>query len=288
MKSIIKHWLTFNMKIVVLMVVAVAVVTLYDFFFNIQWIQLLVERNITIVPAVIGLMLQSNYYNLFFKRRVLKIVTPMSLIIKRMASNNNFISFVVKKFKAAFTFINLTVKRKFSISIVKINLVPFTIVPIYFVLAKFNTQYHPRIMLPAFLSLTILTASFDNSMFARELMYVATLLNCTKGVIHGIWIKHYDEVVISMIGIFILIFCFRLLHDLSCHEIVYISVALSIVIFTHNLVLSFVEIPHFVSQLLYNLINLAYMYLLTYSLYYFCMYIIRPIWSLLLYIQSLS
>ena len=91
MKSVIKHWLTFNMKIVVLMVVAVAVVTLYDFFFNIQWIQLLVERNITIVPAVIGLMLQSNYYNLFFKRRVLKIVTPMSLIFKRMASNNNFI-----------------------------------------------------------------------------------------------------------------------------------------------------------------------------------------------------
>ena len=33
MKSVVKHWLTFNMKIVVLMVVAVAVVTLYDFFF---------------------------------------------------------------------------------------------------------------------------------------------------------------------------------------------------------------------------------------------------------------
>ena len=56
--------------------------------------------------------------------------------------------------------------------------------------------------------------------------------------------------VVVINGFFILIFCFSFLRNPHSHEIVYILVTLSIVIFAHDLALSFVEISHFVNSLL--------------------------------------
>ena len=66
----------------------------YNLFFNIDWIQLLVKRGMSIVPAVIGLMLQSSYCILVFKSTALKRFAGVNLINKKMVSNNSSISFV--------------------------------------------------------------------------------------------------------------------------------------------------------------------------------------------------
>ena len=222
-----------------------------------------------IIPVVIGSILQCSYCNFYFKRTALKIVTVTSSIVKRMALNNSFISFLVEK--------NLIVKRTFSFSISEINLVPFISVPIYVVLMK---QQYRRTYLKIIteLSLMILIASFDHSNFARELTYLAIVLNSTICVIYSIWNGYYVSIMMSIIAFFILIFCFSLLHGHISHETAYIAVALSIAIFTYDLVNSFVKVPYFVAVLLFEqLLGIPSAYLLIYSLFHF---VIRPIRSL--------
>ena len=191
MKFVIKNWLT-----VIVLMVAFAIASLYDALFNNDWIELLVKRSMDIFPAVIGLILQSSYRSFYFKRTLLKVTSP---IVKRMTLNNHFISFA-KRCIATLTIVNLTVEGTFSTSVSEINLVPFISVPVFFVLFGLNEQCYPRTINNAILSLVILTASFDYSDFATELIYFVTVLNSNIGVICGIWIGHYGMIIISIFG----------------------------------------------------------------------------------------
>ena len=105
----IKNWSTFDLGIIMLMV-AVAVATLYNFFFNIGWIQF-AQRNIITVPVIIGLMLQSN---LHFKRSALKLATATSPIVKRMTLNNVTTTNSVVQ-RTVMAIIIFTVKTTYSI-----------------------------------------------------------------------------------------------------------------------------------------------------------------------------
>ena len=194
MKSAIKSWLT-----IIVLIVAVTVATLYDFCFNINWIELLVERSMDIIPVVIGSILQCSYCNFYFKRTALKIVTVTSSIVKRMALHNSFISFVVEKYITTLTIVNLIVKRTFLTSVSEINLVPFISVPIYIVFLKLEAQYITRAIQIARLLLMILIASFNHSNFARELTYLAIVLNSTVCVILSIWNGWYVSIMMSII-----------------------------------------------------------------------------------------
>ena len=93
-----------------MLMVAVAVATLYNFFFNIGWIQF-AQRNIITVPVIIGLMLQSN---LHFKRSALKLATATSPIVKRMTLNNVTTTNSVVQ-RTVMAIIIFTVKTTYSI-----------------------------------------------------------------------------------------------------------------------------------------------------------------------------
>ena len=261
MESDIENWSTSDLGIIVLMI-AVIVVIQYNFFLNISWIQF-IERNIIIIPAIIGLMLQFNFY---FKRTTMKIGVATSSIVKRTTLNINVkTNVVVETFIAALTMIiNLTVKRTYSITVAVINFVvkyPAIIFPVYAfffsldIVLYLNMSYSSRTVEAVFLSLIILIThvefvgqfTFLVMSFFGKLSPISTF--CVLLVIgESSLFLLLNLLIIS--GFSILILCFGILHNLNSHKTVYIVVTLSIVIFTHDLALSFVEIPHFVNLLL--------------------------------------
>ena len=164
--------------------------------------------------------------------------------------------------------INLTVKRIYSITVAVINFVikkPVVTLLVYCLLLfmhymlYLNMSYSTRTVEAACLSLIILTVSFFYHIkyVGRRLTYSVTLVlsgifsNFISGLLNGV--TPFFQVLSELItnGSFILIFYFGSLHDRHSHEIVYTAVTLSIVIFAHDLALSFVEIPLFVNSLLY-------------------------------------
>ena len=260
---------------IIMLMVAVYVVILYKFFFNIGWIQF-IENNIHIVPAIIGLMLQFNFY---FKRTALKIDKLISPIVKRMTLNSIARSPVVIP---ALTIMSLTVKRTCSTTVAAINFVvkkPYICIPMFYALASidctllFNLSYSSRTVEAACLSLMILTATLNHINFARGLICIVTSIFgiapfVITGMLFGASIYH-DAVIIIAISFVILNVCFGVLRDIHSHEIVFIAVALSIATFTHDLVLSFVGIPNFVTQLLsYLHMEVLLIYILTYQFMY--------------------
>ena len=134
---------------------------------------------------------------------------------------------------------------------------------------------HSRTIEAAYSLLTILTASFNHTKFTRKFTFLVTLLMaichnaiyCVTVILNVQKIDYLRPDVMIGVGIYILIFCFSLLHDLRSHKIVYIIVALSVTIFIHDLLLSFVEIFDIViNQLNLLLLQVSFVYL---SAYYF-------------------
>ena len=261
-------WSTSDLGIIMLMV-AVTIVILHNFFFNIGWIQF-IERSIIIVPVIIGLIVQPNYY---FKKIALKIVTAASPVVKRMALNN------IVATSSVLTIISFTVTRTYSTSIGAIMFVvkkPFYISfsVLGCVLASincvllFNVSYYSRTIEAACLSLMILTASFNNINFGRGLILVMSSFNIAFSIISAILVGASTYSIFIGISSVTLLSCFVVSHDIHSHEIVYIAVALSATVFTHDGLLSFVEIPNFVSQLLYYLeMEVLLVYFVTYQIY---------------------
>ena len=272
-----ENWSTSDLGIIIMMI-AVIVVIQYNFFFNISWIQF-IERNIIIAPAIIGLMLQFNFY---FKRVAMKIGVATNSIIKRTTLNNVKTNVVVKTFIATLTMIiNLTVKRIYSITVTVINFVakkPLITLSVNWLLFSmdwilyFSTSYYSRTVEASYLSLIILIASFSHIKFVRISTCLAILLsgiysNLFFGLLFVIFPFYQDPVDLMIMNTsFILIFCFSLLHDLHSHEIVYIAVTVSVVIFAHDLALSFVEIPHFVNAQLLHFFGLSSLYICMFNM----------------------
>ena len=258
----IENWSTCDLGIILLMA-AVVVATLYNFFFTIGWIQF-VERNIIIVPAIIGLIIQSS---LHFKRSALKLATATtSYIVKRMALNNvtttnsvvqrmamTIISFTVETYSTSVTAIIYVVKKPIIAHGIFNVLILIDGVTMYYL------NCYPRTIRAAYLSLMILTVSFNHVKLARKiillaLFFVASLFfiicYCILLMPSG---RNVFSFFISSNGIYVLIFCFSFLHDLNSNKLVYFAVALSITTFTYDLVLVPVEISHTVDTLLCSL-----------------------------------
>ena len=270
----IENWSTCDLGIILLMA-AVAVATLYNFFFTIGWIQF-VERNIIIVPAIIGLIIQSS---LHFKRSALKLATATSYIVKRVALNNVTTTNSVVQ-RMAMTIISFTVET-YSTSVAAIMYVvkkPITAYGIIGVLtaidggAIYSLIYIPRIIRAAYLSLTILTVSFNHVKLARKmfllaLFFVASIYYCVLIMLS----RHDIYLMIILSGGFVLTFCLSFLHYPNFKElVVYFAVALSITNFTNDLVLVPIEIFHTVDSLLLCLslqVSTVYFYSLLLYLY---------------------
>ena len=256
----IENWSTCDLGVILLMA-AVVVATLYNFFYNIGWIQF-VERNIIIVPAIIGLIIQSS---LHFKRSALKLATATSYIVKRMALNNVTTTNSVVQ-RMAMTIISFTVET-YSTSVAAIMYVvkkPTTAICTFSILIAmdeslmYHLPYFPRTITAAYLSLTVLTVSFNHVKLTRKIILLALFIDVSG---FGIWYyvlvmlsDHDLAILISSTGIYILIFCFSFLHDLNSNELVYFAVAISITTFTYDLVLVPVGT---VDLLLYNLSSLV-------------------------------
>ena len=261
-KSDIENWSTSDQGIIVLMN-AVILVIQYSFFSNISWIQF-IERNIIILPAIIGLMLQFNFY---FKRAAMKIGVVINAIVKRTTLNNVKTNVVVKTFIAALTMIvDLTVKRTylFTVAVIKnVVKIPMITFCVYLLLLSMDymlhliMSYNSRTVEAVSLSLTILTATFNHIRFVGRftclvILFSGIFSNIIFGLLFGVSPFFQLPGVVIINGFLILIFCYSFLHDLHSHEIVYIAVTVSIVIFAHDLALSFIDIPHFVDSLLYG------------------------------------
>ena len=267
----IENWSTCDLGIILLMA-AVVVATLYNFFFTIGWIQF-VERNIIIVPAIIGLIMQSS---LHFKRSALKLATATSYIVKRMALNNvtttnsvvqrmamTIISFTVETYSTSVAAIMYVVKKP------KIAYCTFATLIAIDGSLTYHLTYFPRTIRAAYLSLTVLTVSFNRVKLARKLILLVSFIYASE---FGIWYcvlvmlsGHDLAFLISSTGIYVLLFCFSFLHYLNSNELVYFDVALSITTFTYDLVL----VPVYtVDLLLYCLsIIVPLVYLLALLLY---------------------
>ena len=280
-ESDIENWSTSDLGIIML-IIAVIVVVRFNLFFNLISLIYFVERNIIIVPAIIGLMLQFNFY---FKRAAMKIGVATNSIVKRTTLNNVKTNVVVKTFIAALTMIiNLTVKRIYSVTVVVINFVfkkPMIILFVHCFLISMhhmcylNMSYYSRTVQAVSLSLIILTISFNHIKYVgRRSSYLVALpsgiysnlipglLNLISGLLNGVSPFFQDLSEVIKIGSCILIFYFGSLHGLRFHEIVCTAVTVSIVIFAHDLALSFVEIPLFVNSLLYSFFaTVSYIYI---------------------------
>ena len=155
-----ENWSTSDLGITMLLL-AVIVVVLCNFLFYAGWV-LFIERSIIIIPAVIGLMSQSNFY---FKRAALKIVRATSPVIKRMALNNFTTSFAVKRFIAVLTTEHSVIKRLYLAGVTAVSFVvkkPYSIYLSY-ILIFFDSEFLPygigfRTVEAAYLSMMILTA----------------------------------------------------------------------------------------------------------------------------------
>ena len=247
-----ENWTTSDLGIIMLMV-AVAVFILYNFFSSIGWMQF-TERSIMIVPAIIGSMLQSNTY---LKRTALKIIAATSLIVKIMAMNNITITDSIVN-TAALRIIDLTVLRTYLSIVAAINFVvkkPLFVVPIVNGLTSvLNVPSKSRVAVATALTFIILVASSIHYNFARRFIRLAVLVifgfTAILWVLIGIYSKTYDVIFITTSGISAF-YCGFLLR--CSHELVNIAVALSIAIFTHDLLSSFIEIPNYVYLILYGL-----------------------------------
>ena len=267
----IKNWSSSDLGIIMLMV-AVVVATLNNFFFNTCWVQF-VERSIIIVPVIIYLITQSN---LHFIRSLLKPVGATTSFLKRMTLNNVTTTDSVVR-RMTMTIISFTINRTYSVTVAAImfavkkpiiNCGSFGALAYIGSIIIFNhLPYGSRTIEAACLSLVILTDSFNHmrvkTLFARIFVPYATLIiascfgfGCCALIMNGVKMNHL--IVIIGGGFCILMFCFSsLLHDFHLHEIVTIAVTLSIIIFTHDLVLSLVEIPDIINTLLYVLLMLV-------------------------------
>ena len=260
----IKNWSTCDWGVILLMA-AVVVATLYNFFFTIGWIQF-VERNIIIVPAIIGLIIQSSLHFRrsalkLAKRSALKLATATSYIVKRMALNNvtttnsvvqrmamKIISFTVETYSTSVAAIMYVVKEPIIANYT------FSILIAMDVSLMYHLTFFPRTIRAAYLSLTVLTVSFNHVKLARKIILLALFIIFGGFVIWYcvlVMLSGYDlAFLISLTGIIILIFCFSFLHDLNSNELVYFAVALSITTFTYDSVL----VPVYtVDLLLYHL-----------------------------------
>ena len=256
----IENWSTCDLGIILLMT-AVVVATLYNFFFTIGWIQF-IERNIIIVPAIIGLIIQSS---LHFKRSALKLATATSYIVKRMALNNVATTNSAVQ-RMAMTIISFTVES-YSTSVAAIMYVVKEPTIAYYTFATlvamdvYHLTYFPRTIRAAYLSLTILTGLLNhNKLVRKNLVILLASFIIAKCSLTGIWYcglimlsGHDLFFLISSTDIYVMIFCFSFSHDLNSNKLVYFVVALSITTFTYDLVLSCVEIPDTVDVLLYYL-----------------------------------
>ena len=267
----IKNWSTCDLGIILLMA-AVVVATLYNFFFTIGWIQF-IERNTIIVPAIIGLIIQSS---LHFKRSALKLATATSYIVKRMALNNVTTTNSVVQ-RMAMTIISFTVES-YSTSVAAIMYVvkkptianfTFTILIAMDVSLIYHLNYFPRTIRAAYLSLAILIVSFNYVKLARKMVLSAlfffasltVITLCVLAMVDGKYLVY----LIFLTGINVLVFCFSFLHDLKSNKLVYIAVTLSVTTFTYDLVLVPVGT---VDVLLYHLsLLVAVVYLLGLFLY---------------------
>lgn len=266
-KIAMENWLTSDSRIIMLMA-AIIIAILFNFFFSIGWIRF-VEGNIFIVPVIIGLIIQPNLY---FKGSVLKLGTATSPIVKRMGlSNVTTANSVVQRM--AMTIIGLTVKMYFtSVAIIIMlivdkpklsNLILFASIRTF---DYFDLSYDP--LDAVYSSFVILTAPSMHIKFNRlaRLIFVIVsgALCCVFIILNGVKIS-LD--IITFTFIFTLMFCFSLLHDSHSHEIVYFAVCLCITIFTHDLVLSLVEIPDVVTRRLHFLsIQVSLVYLVSYNI----------------------
>ena len=273
MESTIENQSISDLGIIVMLMVAVTFVISYNFFFTVGWIWF-IKSSIHIVPTVISLMLQSRFY---FKRTVLKITTAISLIMI-MALKTIF------ALLASFTFMNLnnfTTKRTNSTSIAAINYVvkkPYITIYMLYVLASincilmFNLSHSFKTIEAVSLSLMILTAPFNHINFSRGLICLVTSFIGISEMLFGTSIFNlYHNAVIIMPFLFVLLnFCFSLINDIRSHEIIYIAIALCFTTFTHDLVLSFVEIPDFVAQFLSSYLHMEVLliYILIYQFIY--------------------
>ena len=268
----IENWSAFDLGFVILMV-AFIVAVLYNLFYIISWIQF-IDRIIIIVPAIIGLALQSNFCH---NRTAVNTDAIIHPIIKQMTLVNAIATdSVVKRAKFIINLaINLIVRKPFIFTLFMRGLV---IIDIFYI-------YSPRTIKAAFLSEMILTASFNQLNIAGRLIRFSLLqfgiymaIEMIAPTFSGIIIVYRDASIILTLGLFLLIFRFSFFCDLHSHEIVYISVALSITTFTHDLLLLFVNIPGVVSVLLEVLLREAY-------IYFTCLYTYRfnNDWNILLF-----
>ena len=249
----IENWSTCDLGIILLMA-AVVVATLYNFFFTIGWIQF-VERNIIIVPAIIGLIIQSS---LHFKRSSLKLTRATRYIVKRMALNNVTTTNSVVQ-RMAITIISFTVEA-YSTSVAAIMYVvkrPMIACNICTILCliDFSLQYYliypPRTISAAYLSLAILTGSFNHVKLTRKMIPLSFFIvpslfviwYCVLAMLSGNYLAYLTDICL-------LIFCFSFLHNLNSNKFVYFAVTLSITTFTYDLVLVPVDT---VDVLLYGL-----------------------------------
>ena len=248
--------------------------TIYNFFFTIGWIQF-IERNTIIVPAIIGLIKQSS---LHFKRSALKLATATSYIVKRMALNNVTTTNSVVQ-RMAMTIISFTVET-YSTSVAAIMYVVKKPIIAYNIFATLiamdisllnHLTYFPRTIRAAYLSLTVLTVSFNHVKLARKIILLALFIFASlNGIVNCVLVMLSDHdlaFLISSTGIYVLIFCFSFLHDLNSNELVYFAVALSITTFTYDLVLVPVYTVDLLLYLLSLLVPSVYLFaLLLYSL----------------------
>ena len=263
----IKTWSTCDLGIILLMAVVV-VATLYNFFFTIGWIQF-VERNIIIVPAIIGLIMQSS---LHFKRSALKLAAASSYIniVERMALNNVITTNLVVQ-RMAMTIMSFTVET-YSTSVaaimyvVKKPIIAWYICNVLMSIDGFTKYYltcYPRTIRAAYLSLMILTVSFNHKKMARKIILLALFICASIINICCCVVLMLNNVslfsLISPNGIYVMIFCFSFLHYLNSNELVYFAVALSITTFTYDFVLVPVDIVDLLLYLLSYLVPEVYL-----------------------------
>lgn len=248
-----------------------------------------IGKNITIVPAIIGLILQPGYFvkktaliikaaSPVVKRIYSTVITVISPVTKRIHSSP-----VIKRiYSSTVTAISPVIKRRYSSTVTAISPVvkrgamtfvmaispvvkridstvvtaikyavrkPYTIVVISQVLAS-KFNLSPTATLVVCLSAIILTATFNHLHFAKKHIRLALLFTGIVSAITWIVTKRYENTYAVVIAFSILLLWFGQLSELHSHEIVYIAITLSICRFTYDLMLSLVEILDFITELL--------------------------------------
>lgn len=216
-----------------------------------------IDRNIIIVPAVIGLMSLSNFY--FVKKTSLTVVRAVSAVFVTITPLTAFTDSpmvtttnpVVKRIKSIFvTAISLVVKICSTIVTV-INYVlrkPFIFISISNALAyKSNSSFTGNMFIALhFFAIIILT--INHLQFTRIAIYFALFLTICANIF--LWYYNIYESTSAIVFSFIILLLFLgLLFDIHSHNLLLCTVvAQCIVIFICDSV-SFVEIPLYISKL---------------------------------------